>query len=106
MSETMIKVATSFSKLPCVRRKKDGPYSGEEFRVDRLLPAFAESERVVVDLEGCLALGSSFLDEAFAGLIRYHGFTYMQLKNRLEIRFSVKSYIDEAWKFMKEARSV
>jgi len=103
MSEAMIEVSKVFTRMPCVRYRVDGPFSGEEFREDLLVPALEKNEKVVVDLEGCLALGSSFLDEAFAGLVRTKKFTKKELERKLQIKFSIQSYVDEAWKFIRSA---
>lgn len=101
---SLIKVSSRFSKMPCVRLKADGPKSGEEFREDILLKELREHEKVVVDLDGVLTLGSSFLDEAFGGLVREGYFTHDQLKQKLTIRFALQSYIDEAWNYIKTAK--
>lgn len=99
-----IMVSTMFSKMPCVRRRADGPKSGEEFREDFLLKELRLNEKVIVDLDGVLTLGSSFLDEAFGGLIREGHFTHDQLKQKLTIRFSLQSYVDEAWNYINTAK--
>lgn len=71
-----IKIARDFSRYPYGRSKKYSRTSGEEFRERFLLPAFKDSEEIteiVVDLDGTEGYGSSFLDEAFAGLVRDSG---------------------------------
>jgi len=103
MSQIMINVSKDFTRMPCVRHRADGPFSGEEFREDILLPALQAHDKVVVNLEGCLALGSSFLDEAFAGLVRAKKYTAKELQKKLIIKFSVESYVDEAWNFIRSA---
>lgn len=104
MSEFMIKVSQSFTKMPCVRNRDDGDFSGQEFREDVLVPALRDNQKVIVDLNGVLALGSSFLEEAFAGLVRVHGFTAAELHKRLEVRFALQSYIDDIWERIRTAR--
>jgi hypothetical protein len=59
-----------FSKFPGPRYKKLGDNSGEAFREDVLIPAIKENIEIKVNLDGVAGYGSSFLDEAFAGLIR------------------------------------
>ncbi|MEO2266493.1 STAS-like domain-containing protein [Pseudoalteromonas sp. YIC-656] len=59
-----------FSRFPGPRYIKLGKYSGEEFRDNVLIPAILEHNLVKVDLDGTVGYGSSFLDEAFAGLLR------------------------------------
>jgi hypothetical protein len=62
-------VARDFSKTPGPRFIKQGNWSGEKFRKlleDRL----RRHGQIVVDLDGTRGYGSSFLDEAFGGLVR------------------------------------
>lgn len=72
----MIKIIISadFSATPGGRYTKEGPYSGEEFRKKLLLPKFIEAVQnnteLEVNLDGCYGLPTSFLEEAFGGLVR------------------------------------
>lgn len=101
MGVKMIDVGKQFAVLPGGRKGERG---GERFRVDILVPALKESDQVEVDLDGTLGLGSSFLDEAFGGLVREHGYTASQLKKRLKIKFSIASYVDDCWGYINKAR--
>lgn len=66
----VIKVS-DFSKFPGPRYKKLGSYSGEEFRDTVLIPAIEKGYvDLVIDLDGVFGFGSSFLEEAFGGLVR------------------------------------
>ena len=69
-----INIAKDFSLYPYGRSKKYSHTSGEKFREDLLLPAIEKFEEVTIELDGTEGYGSSFLDEAFAGLIRVSGF--------------------------------
>ena len=92
-----IRVASEFSRYPAGRFVKDGPYSGEYFRDKFLVPAFAMEDKVVVDLDGARGYGSSFLEEAFGGLVRL-GVLKDVIKRKLEIRaknISLKQEIEE-----------
>lgn len=80
-----INVAKDFTRWPAGRYRVDGPFSGEVFRDDLLLPALTEAETVEVDLDGTRGYGSSFLEEAFGGLVRLGRFTSEQLLKRLRI---------------------
>lgn len=66
----IINVAKDFSRYPAGRYKQDGPFSGEAFREDFLLPALEKNENIIIDLDGTRGYGSSFLEEAFGGLVR------------------------------------
>lgn len=62
---------SDFSKFPGPRYKKLGKYSGEEFRETVLMPEIDQgTDDLMVDLDGVLGYGSSFLEEAFGGLVR------------------------------------
>ena len=73
---TTIKIATDFSDTPGARFRSDGPFSGEEFREDMLMPLFeddADNREILIDLDGAEGYPSSFLEEAFGGLARMVG---------------------------------
>lgn len=74
-----------FSETPYGRTEKDGPHHGTKFRREHLVPALRQYEIVEVDLDGTEGYGSSFLEEAFGGLIS-EGFSKSDLKNRLQIK--------------------
>ncbi|CAI2036205.1 Uncharacterised protein [Serratia fonticola] len=59
-----------FSKYPGPRYAALGDSSGEVFRDTVLIPALAENDSVGVDFDGVYGYGSSFLEEAFGGLVR------------------------------------
>ena len=70
---------------PGNRYRHEEDSSGEEFREDYLLPALENHEKVIVDLTGIWGMSSGFMSEAFEALIDEHGFTYDELKDRLQI---------------------
>lgn len=86
----MINVAEDFSRYPGGRYRDDGEHSGEEFRDDFLVPALelarANNGKVVVVLDGVTGYPSSFLEEAFGGLVRERKYTQEILADLLEIR--------------------
>ena len=72
-----IRVA-DFSTLPGPRYRSEGPHSGEEFREERLKPAFEDArsagEKLAVELDGVeFGYPASFLEESFGGLARQLG---------------------------------
>ncbi len=88
---TVIDVATEFSPYPSGRFPTDGQYNGELFRTRWLVPALrrastGDSNVVVVDIDGVRSFGSSFLEEAFAGLIRLRLFDKRFVQKHLSIR--------------------
>lgn len=74
MEKIIINVAQDFSKTPGGRKKSEGRFSGEEFREKILYPQFLkaknENKRLVVNLDGGYGYATSFLEEAFGGLVR------------------------------------
>ncbi|EDW2054882.1 STAS-like domain-containing protein [Salmonella enterica subsp. enterica] len=92
-----------FSRYPGPRYIRLGDFSGELFRSSVLMPALANDD-VTVNFDGVYGYGSSFLEEAFGGLVR-SGVDKKKidcLKNNLicdddpSIVIEVKKYIDEA----------
>ncbi len=81
---------------PGGRFKKDGPNSGEWFRDDILLPrlrhAAGRDDPLIVELDGAPGYGSSFLEEAFGGLVRLGVFTAPELRDRLVVRANSSLY--------------
>lgn len=51
---------------------KEGEFSGELFRDKILYPKLMEAkeDKLIVDFDGCYGYGTSFLEEAFGGLVR------------------------------------
>jgi hypothetical protein len=101
MSEQMISVLSNFSENPSGRYRKDGPFSGERFRDDFLLPLLNKGEKVTVNLDGALGYGSSFLEEAFGGLVR-KGFPSKVLHEKLVIESRLATYRNRVWRYIDE----
>lgn len=81
----VISVRDNFSRFPAGRFLSDGPFSGERFREEQLYPALQKAERVIVKMDGTLGYGSSFLEEAFGGLVRTKQLTANLLQQKLVI---------------------
>lgn len=83
MADYMFSIAKDFSRFPGPRYKHQGPNSGETLR-HKLVKLLREREgKLIIDLDGTVGYGSSFLDEAFGGLIRSEGFDRSTLDRRL-----------------------
>lgn len=69
-----INIADDYTKTPGGRFIDEGEFSGEDFRERILAPKFEEcqknGEELTVNLDGGYGYGSSFLEEAFGGLVR------------------------------------
>lgn len=78
-----INVAKDFSTEPYGRYPTDGEDSGARFRDEWLLPSLQKFDVVRVELDGTEGYMSSFLDEAFGGLVRLQHFSKEKLLAKL-----------------------
>lgn len=76
---TSINIARDYTPYPGGRYPEDGKGNGTTFRENFLLPIIREGRTADVVLDGAAGYPSSFLDEAFAGLVRKEGFTPQQV---------------------------
>ncbi|NII75175.1 hypothetical protein FHW84_003773 [Dyella sp. SG562] len=84
-SNFTINIAQDFSDVPSGRFPEDGPFNGQLFRERFLVPVLKRSEVVDVVLDNAEGYGSSFLEEAFAGLVRVNHFKKDFLKKHLHL---------------------
>ncbi|MCI8749408.1 MAG: STAS-like domain-containing protein [Lachnospiraceae bacterium] len=103
-----IQICKDFSDTPGGRYICEGEYSGEKFREELLLPKYNEAEdkgeKLRVEFDGCYGFGTSFLEEAFGGLVRVYK------KEKVLDRLVIISKEDETIpglieKYVKEAES-
>lgn len=105
-----INICKDFSETLGARYRREGLYSGEEFRESILIPKFKEAiknnEDLMIDLDGGYGYPTSFLEEAFGGLAR-------KFKDRCKSNLMLKtlkfksddepSLIDEIEKYILDA---
>jgi len=102
-----IEIARDFSETPGGRFRVMGPASGEAFRM--LLKKKLDQkpgEVVEVVLDGVEGYGSSFLEEAFGGLIRVGLVSPAEALRRVRIVAlspEYRTYAAEARQYMEEA---
>jgi hypothetical protein len=104
---TEINIARDFSTKPVGRYRNDGPHTGEAFREDLLIPALETGGDVVVVLDGTEGYPSSFLEEAFGGLLRSGRWSSAELSKRLHVRADTppyKPYRDRALSYIMPKR--
>lgn len=106
---TIVRVAEAFSPYLGGRYRSDGPWSGEEFRDDVLVPhirdAIANKDSITVVLDGVAGVPSSFLEEAFGGLLRTTQWPLEQLERTVKIEAEdpdLWPYVGLARRFMNE----
>jgi len=68
-----IDIGKEFSKILGPRFRRDGEFSGEEFREKFLEPNISAYQTIVIHLDSLSGYTPSFFEEAFGGLVRKHG---------------------------------
>jgi len=98
-----ISIAKDFSPYPAGRFATDGPHSAEAFMTEVLLPALERYEVLSIDLDGTYGYPSSFLEEAFGGIVR-KGFKPSELQGRLNfISESDLHLAHRIWEYINKA---
>lgn len=99
MDNLTLIIAKEYTKTPGPRNEREGSFSGEVFRKDILSPklnsAIGMNKALLVDLDGTAGYGTSFLEEAFGGLIRNEGLTLQQVKKYLVLKSEEEPYLIE-----------
>lgn len=108
MDNVRLLVCKDFSTAPGPRYRIEGLHSGQEFREEVLLPKLEEAilsnRRLTVDLDGTAGYGTSFLEEAFGGLIRENGYKLNELLQVLEFKSIEEDYlIDDIKEYLSDA---
>lgn len=103
----LINIAKDFSKTPGARYYTEGDFSGQEFREKLLRPKFLETqksgEKLIINFDGGYGYPTSFLEEAFGGLVREFG--SKEVLNGIElISEDEPSLVDEVITYIKEAK--
>lgn len=102
----VIDVGKQFSRFPSGRYEKNGSTSGEAFRKNLLEPALrASAGKVQVLLDGTVGYGSSFLEEAFGGLVRISGFSSGDLLARIDFVSRDEALLSELKEYINEAKT-
>lgn len=98
-----INLGREFGRYPAGRYSTDGPYNGQTFRENFLIPALkSDDPEIEITLSDARGLKSSFLEEAFGGLVRegyaaeelYRRFKFVSRDPSLEIE--IREYINNA----------
>ena len=108
MNKITISIANNFSAYPAGRYPADGEYNGTTFREVVLIPALTEDTQVEVTFDDVAGFGSSFLDEAFGGLIREEGMTKEFLDSHLFLTTTepeLEDFVKLARRYINEASS-
>lgn len=99
----IINVARDFTRFPSGRFKRNGSTSGETFREDFMEPLLKNGENISIELDGTIGYGSSFLEEAFGGLIRSLKISSNDLNLRLNLVSEDPTLIEEISSYIEDA---
>lgn len=83
---TTIDIAKDFARFPRGRYPADGDGNATSFRKKFLLPVLEKDDRATIVLDGTGGYASSFLDEAFGGLVRKEGYSAKKVLSTFEFR--------------------
>ncbi len=90
MNDTIV-IVRDFHPFPAGRYVEDGPGNGTTFREKFLVPLLERRSHVLIDLDGAPGYPSSFLEEAFGGLIR-RGFDEKTIRESLTFKATDRGY--------------
>ena len=96
-----INLGKQFGRYPAGRYLADGPYNGQKFRDDFLIPALkGADDEIEIDLRDARGLKSSFLEESFGGLVRA-GYPAEELERRFKFVTLDLSLKDEIHQYIR-----
>lgn len=96
MNTVVFSIAKDFSPHPGPRYARQGANSGEALRHKLMKILKSRPEKLLIDLDGTKGIGSSFLDEAFGGLVRWEHMSKNDILKCFEFRSTLDpSYIAE-----------
>ncbi|REL27664.1 STAS-like domain-containing protein [Thalassotalea euphylliae] len=102
---------SNFSDTPFGRYSDDSKHNGTAFReilIDKLKQARQDKTKLIVDFDSIkIGIGSSFLEEAFGGLVRKGYFTKEELTGELgvlDIKSDQDFYKKEIFAYINEAK--
>lgn len=105
MSNNIEVKVSDFTEYPGPRLRKTGPSSGEEFRDDYLIPKLNDhGKNIIVNLDGVIGYGSSFLEETFGGAVRkgidqsliLHVVDTLICNDEKTLKEEIRGYVDDA----------
>lgn len=104
----VLKVSTDFCDIPGPRYIREGSYSGEDFRERLLFPLLQEcitsGDTLRIDLDGTQGYGTSFLEEAFGGLIRENHLSLSDVSEHIDFVSEEEPYlIDDIKEYLRDA---
>lgn len=97
-----INIGLDFGRYPAGRYLTDGPYNGQKFREQFLMPALQSSDEFIdIVLSDARGMKSSFLEETFGGLVRA-GFRAEELIRRLRFESRDPTLVEEIHEYIRK----
>lgn len=100
-----INVAKDFTRFPAGRYKRNGETSGEAFRERFLEVPLRQGESLTIEFDGTVGYGSSFLEEAFGGIVRSLKLPSQFVLDHLTLKSSDPTICDEVRDYINDAGS-
>jgi hypothetical protein len=100
---TTVNVAKDFTRFPSGRLMKFGNTSGEALRVKFLQPPISRGQSVTVELDDTIGYDSSFLEEAFGGLVRELKIAADDVLKLLTLKSEDSALVEEIVQYMRDA---
>ena len=101
---TRISIIEDFHPFPAGRYLADGAGNGTAFRDKFLVPILEAGEAIEIDLDGAPGYPSSFLEEAFGGLVRKNVAPDLIRKNvSFHATKRYERYIQKIWDYVEAA---
>ncbi|MBO2617669.1 MULTISPECIES: STAS-like domain-containing protein [Shewanella] len=93
MTTPTLYIGDNFSDDPAGRYYTDGDGSGEEFREEVLKPLLSQLNSLEINIDKNVeGYGSSFLVEAFGGLVKHGYFTKDEVNSKINISYENSDY--------------
>jgi len=103
METVAVNIGKQFSRFPSGRTPDDSAFSGQAFREKFLLNPLKEGKSLVIELDDAVSYGSSFLEEAFGGLVRVCGFARDFVASKIQFKSFDDALIEEIESYIKLA---
>lgn len=98
-----VNIARDFTRFPSGRFKRNGDTSGEAFRERFLESQILQGEIITIELDGTIGYGSSFLEEAFGGLVRKLRLSPNEIHKKIKLISEDPSLIEEIRTYIEDA---
>lgn len=103
MTGTVINIGKDFSRYPAGRFPSDGKFNGETFRKKYLLDPINSNNNIKIYLDDAVDFGSSFLEEAFGGLVRTEKIPQDKIKRLISFETKNHPFVpDEIWTYISD----